>query len=95
MGGRIFLVIILSMIMIIIIDLFPRWYSMFLNKMRIEAGMQRLFVRLAYVLLTFIFWESLVARQDFREITVSHFLFALFIFCLYKLIRSFQKQSGL
>jgi hypothetical protein len=51
--------------------------------------------RTTFVILAFLFWRALVSQLETFELSPTHFFFALFIYCFYRLIASFfQKRDG-
>jgi len=45
------------------------------------------------VILAFIVWVAMVARRYFLQINFSHFLFAVFIFAIFKLISTLTSEN--
>jgi len=76
----------LAVVLYGLFDIFERWYTLYLKRLSIPAYLIRLIQRLKWVVMAFIFWEALVARQMVAELSVSHLLFSLFIFSLFRLI---------
>lgn len=95
MGTRIFLIIALTVIMMRIIVLFRDWYSLFLTRRRVKPPLITLLNRLTLIILSFFFWQALIAGGGLRQVDESHFYFAVFGFTLSCLIGSFgNKRSG-
>ncbi len=88
MALHLLLVIGLALLLVGILDLFERWYSFYLHKFRIDPKLIQLLQRLKWIILAFIFWNAMVSRKLIIKIDYSHFLFALFIFCLFRLLSS-------
>ena len=93
MGTKIFTITLFSILMVGAVDIFIEWYKTFLLKRRFDKKLIRLIIRIGFVLLAFVFWRALVAQQKSLEFASTHFFFALFIYCFYRLISSFSKKS--
>lgn len=82
------LVIGLSLLLTGILDLFGRWYQFYLERFNLDPRLVRLAIRLLWVIMAFLFWQALVSRHLVAGLSLSHFLFALFTYSLYRLIQS-------
>ena len=94
MGTQILMLVALTIIMMRVLNLFGEWYTFFLKRRRINVHLITLLNRLTIIILAYIFWGSLIARGGMAELNKSHFLFALFTFSIYKLIKSFRKNNN-
>lgn len=93
MGKHLFVVSFLTLFMFIWIDVFKRWYLFFLRKRGVSARNRNAMVRIFWVILTTVFWYTLLQRGMPKEFTITHFAFALFVFSFYCLGRSFFRKS--
>jgi len=92
MGLRLLVVVIASLILMVLIDLFIGWYEGYLryrfSNDRIILQIKRLF----WIILALLFWMNLSARRLLPSISVSHLLFVVFIFCIYGFLTTFYKK---
>lgn len=84
----------LSLILFGLFDIFERWYTLYLKRLNVSPHLIRLLQRLKWVLLSFIFWEALVSRRLVSQISVSHLLYALFIFSLFRLVLTLYPERS-
>ena len=94
-GDNLFIVTVLTLFMFFWIDIFRPWYIKFLTKRGLSEKSISTMMRILWVILTIIFWYTLLHRGMPDEFTITHFTYALFIFSLYGLIKSFlvRKKS--
>lgn len=92
MGAKILTTVLISLFMLAGVDIFIEWYGLFLERRGLNADLIRLLKRTTLVILAFIFWRAIVARQSSPEFAPTHFFFALFIYCFYRLILTFFKK---
>ena len=93
LGARILITLTFTLIMIGAVDVFLAWYKSFLQKRKIEPNLIRLLTRLTFILLAFLFWRAFVGQTETFELNITHFLFACFIYCFYRLITTFFKEK--
>ena len=93
MTAKILPTILFTLFMLGAVDLFVDWYELFLNRRGVSDRVNLLIRRATLVILAFLFWRSMVDRIHL-ELSSTHFLFALFAFCFYRLIASFFKESS-
>ena len=93
MGAKILTTLAVSLFMMAGVDIFIEWYGLFLERRGLNPHLIRLLKRTTLVILAFIFWRAIVARQVQSEFAPTHFFFALFIYCFYKLIVTFFKKN--
>ena len=93
MPAKILPTILFTLFMLGAVDLFIDWYKLFLERRGISENINLLIRRATLVILAFLFWRSMVDRIHL-EFSSTHFLFALFTFCFYRLIASFFKESS-
>ena len=91
MGAKILSTIFVSLLMLAGVDIFIEWYGLFLERRGLNANLIRLLKRATLVILAFLFWRAIVAQQSPAEFSTTHFFFALFIYCFYRLIATFFK----
>ena len=92
MGLRLLVVVIASLILIFLIDIFISWYEKFL---RYRFSNDRIILqikRLVWIILALLFWMNLSARRMLSSIDISHLLFVVFIFCVYGFLVTFYKK---
>jgi len=89
MGENIFSVTLITLLMFFWIDIFRNWYIKFLKKRGVPERALRLAIRALWIILTMLFWYTLLQRGLPEEFTFVHFAYPLFIFSLYGLLRSF------
>jgi len=94
MGTHLFVVSLLTLFMFIWIDVFRRWYFLFLRRRGMSVKSSNAMLRIFWVLLTMVFWYTLLYRGMPEEFTITHFAYALFVFSFYGLIRSFFRKSS-
>lgn len=94
LGTKILSTIIISILMVGAVDIFSEWYKGFLNKRGINPKIILLIRRATFVILAFMFWRSLVAEQQTEEFASTHFFFALFVYCAYRLISTYFKGKA-
>lgn len=92
MGAKILSTTLFSLLMVGVVDIFLEWYKTFLQKRGVDAKIILLLQRVTFVILAFLFWRSLVSQQETGEFASTHFFFALFIYCFYRLISTFFKR---
>ncbi|HHL73688.1 MAG TPA: hypothetical protein ENJ29_14365 [Bacteroidetes bacterium] len=93
MGENLFLMLIGGVLLISGTDLFVRWYTVYLSRRNFPAVLQRHFVQIQWVVLSLFFWNLLYRNFLPQAFTLSHVLFALFIFSLRGLILSFLPKK--
>ena len=76
------------------VDIFLEWYRSFLEKRGLNAQVILLLRRATFVILAFLFWRALIQQPVQMEFAPTHFFFALFIYCVYRLIASFYKKKN-
>jgi len=91
-GEHLFTVLLLTLFMFFWLDVFWNWYEKFLARFGFTLPLIKLFKRIFWLLMTIIFWFTLLHRGFPKEFTITHFAFALFILCLYNAIKSFFKK---
>ncbi|MBN2416477.1 hypothetical protein JXO52_11575 [bacterium] len=91
MGGSIFLIILLTVIMMVILSLFREWYALFLRRRNVDGNLSVLLIRLTLLILAFLFWEALIAHGGLRTVDASHFYLSLFAFALVLFLRTFGR----
>jgi hypothetical protein len=89
MGKNLFSALILSVVIVAAIDWFVGWYTAFLTRRVLSAGLGRRIKQIFWVLLAFVFWNSLYRLALPESFDLSYVLFALFIFSLRGLVISF------
>lgn len=94
MGAKILSTTLYSVFMVGVVDIFLEWYRGFLVKRGVNVHLIMLLRRLTFVILAFLFWRAMVSQIESVEFTSTHFYFALFIYCFYRLISSFFKGRG-
>lgn len=93
MGTRIFATILITLIMVGAVDIFQMWYTTFLRKRGLNDKLIILIKRVTFVILAFLFWRTLIGEPIKGEFAATHFYFALFIYCFYRLISSFYRSK--
>jgi len=94
LGGKILTTTFFSILMVGAVDIFIEWYRTFLIKRGANPHFSVLLRRLTFVILAFVFWRSLVDQLEPGEFAATHFFFALFVYCFYRLVSSFYKGKG-
>ncbi len=89
MGENLFLMLTAGVLLVSGTDLFVRWYTVYLGKRGFPPILQRHLVQIQWVVLSLFFWNILYRNFLPEQFTLSHVLFALFIFSLRGLILSF------
>ena len=92
MGKHLFVVTLISLFMLLWIDVFRRWYVKFLAQRSISAKNINTMMRIFWVMLTLVFWYTLLHRGMPDEFSITHFAYALFVFAFYNLATSFFKK---
>ena len=92
MGERILSTTFFSILMVGAVDIFLIWYKSFLERRGVNPHFILLLRRITFVLLAFVFWRALIAQPVQGEFAATHFFFALFVYCFYRLIASFYKD---
>ncbi|KAA3653677.1 MAG: hypothetical protein DWQ10_18230 [Calditrichaeota bacterium] len=82
MGKNLFIVLTGSIIFLLVIDLFEIWYRRFLKNYVASEHIARTILQVKWVLLAFLFWNALYRYFLPEEFTISHLLFALFVYSL-------------
>lgn len=93
MGKHLFVVTAMSLFMLFWIEIFQTWYKKFLSKRGMSPDRIRSMLRILWVILTLVFWYTLLHRGMPVEFTITHFSYTLFIFSLYGLLRTFYKRE--
>ena len=93
MDAKLLPTLLFTLFMIGAVDLFIDWYAIFLKRRGISDPINLLIRRATLVILTFLFWRPMVGRIHL-ELSSTHFLFALFAYCFYRIIASFFKESA-
>jgi len=93
MGKHLFVVSFLTLFMFIWIDVFRRWYFLFLRRRGMSVRSSNTMMRIFWVLLTMVFWYTLLQRGMPKEFSITHFAFALYIFSFYGMLRSFFRKN--
>jgi len=75
------------------VDIFMDWYRLFLKRRGVKSHLNLLIRRVLLVLLAFVFWRPMAFSIQ-NELSSTHFLFSLFVFCFYSLIATFFKESS-
>ena len=88
LGQNLFVVTFLSLIMFYMIDWFSRWYPTYLDRFYRSAIFKRNLLRIWWAILAALFWFALLRKSMPDEFSITHFSFALFIFSLYRLLKS-------
>ncbi len=88
MGDKLFVVTALTLVMFLGIDWFSRWYDRFLTNSSITTNYRTTLVKLVWAISAVIFWIALLRKAMPESFSISYFLFALFIFSLFGLIKS-------
>jgi hypothetical protein len=94
LGAKLLSTILYSLVIMGAVDIFSEWYRNFLNKRGVDHKFVIFLHRATFVILAFIFWQSLIREQEAAEFAPTHFFFALFIYCLYRLVASFFKGKA-
>jgi hypothetical protein len=74
--------------------IFDSEFGMFLEEAESEVFILGTKILATIVILAFMFWRSLVAEQHAEEFASTHFFFALFIYCAYRLISTYFKGKA-
>jgi|GEM_PF-1029217 len=85
MGAHLLSIVLFSLLTMTGIELFMRWYPGFLERRQVPPDLRRFIPRLLWAILTVLFWSALI-RKPPAEFTASHFYFALFIMCFFRLL---------
>jgi hypothetical protein len=93
MGKHLFVVTLISLFMLLWIDVFKSWYTKFLAQRGISSKSINTLMRILWVILTMVFWYTLLHRGMPEEFSITHFSFALFVFSFYNLFRSFFRKA--
>ncbi len=93
MGKHLFVVALISLFMFLWIDVFKKWYVAFLQRRSMPARSITTMMRILWVILTLIFWYTLLHRGMPKEFSITHFAFALFVYSLYNLLVSFLHKT--
>lgn len=93
MGVRILITLVFTLLMVGAVDIFLSWYKSFLQKRKIDPNLIKLLTRLTFIILAFLFWRAFVSQTETFDFNITHFLFALFIYCFYRLIATFFKKE--
>lgn len=88
MGDKLFVVTFLTLTMFLGIDWFSRWYDKFLANSIITSKYRKTIVKLVWAISATIFWVALFIKAMPESFSISYFLFALFIFSLFGLLKS-------
>lgn len=94
MGEYLFIVTALTLFMFFWIDIFQSWYIKFLTRQGLSAKKIRTMMLILWVVLTIVFWYTLLHRGMPAEFTIGHFAFALFIFSLFGLLKTISKRNS-
>ena len=89
MGEHILSVTLITLFMFFWIDIFRSWYSKFLTRRGMTAKTIDNLMRILWIILTTVFWFTLLHRGMPEEFGITHFSYTLFIFSLYGLLRAF------
>ncbi|MCA9734371.1 hypothetical protein KC799_19715 [candidate division KSB1 bacterium] len=82
MGKNLFTILIGSIVFLVVIDLFELWYRKFLKNYLKTPHIVRHILQVKWVVLAFLFWNGLYRYFLPEEFTMSHLLFALFVYSL-------------
>jgi len=93
-GDHLFVVTAITLFMFFWINLFRKWYGGFLRKRGLSESSITNLMRIFWVIMTTIFWYTLLHRGMPSEFTITHFAYALFIFSLFGLIRAFWPRKS-
>lgn len=93
MGDYLFVVAALTLFMFFWIDLFQSWYSKFLTRRGLAPQTIRTLMLIFWVVLTLVFWYTLLHRGMPDEFTIGHFAYALFIYALFHLLKAVFKRN--
>ena len=92
MGDHLFIVTLVTLFMFFWIDIFRSWYIKFLTGRGVSEKIIKNLMRILWLILTSVFWYTLLYRGMPEEFTITHFSYALFIFSLYGMIKAFWPQ---
>jgi hypothetical protein len=93
LGEKLLVVSILTLVWLALIEWFSRWYALFLRP-RVNTIVRSTLMKIFWALLTIIFWVTLIRRGLPSEFDITHFSFALFVYSLYRLIRSLVTKKS-
>lgn len=93
MGENILTITLISIFLAGVIDIFTAWYLKFLKKRKINADLAQFIIRSTFVILAFLFWRAFIHNIDSKTLSSTHFFFALFVYCMIRLIASFYKKD--
>jgi len=88
MGDKLFVVTALTLFMFLGIDWFSRWYDNFLTNSVVSSKYRKTLLKMVWAISATCFWIALFKKAMPDSFSISYFLFALFIFSLFGLIRS-------
>lgn len=88
MGDKLFIVTVLTLFMFLGIDWFTNWYNKFLTNSITTLKYRTTLLKLVWAISALIFWIALLKKAMPESFTISYFLFALFIFSLFGLLKS-------
>jgi len=93
LGGSILSTTLVSIFLAGAIDIFSTWYLNFLKKRKIRPDLICFIIRSMFVLLAYLFWRAFIHDIETHSLSSTHFFFALFVYCMYRLIASFYKNN--
>lgn len=92
MGDYLFVMLFGALFLVVGVDIFVRWYRIFLVRRRLPVQMRKAIEQIMWVLLALLCWNLLYRKFLPDQFDTSHLLFALFIFSLRGLLVSFIEQ---
>ncbi len=93
MGNSLFITLSGTLIVLVAVDFFSRWYRVFLVKRRLPQNIRRSILQIMWVLLALLCWNALIRNFLPEHFDVSYLLFALFAFALRGLLMSIVQKS--
>lgn len=92
MGEYLFVTLFTTLILLLAVDIFAKWYRKFLVRRKLPVHMRGFILQAMWVLLALLSWNALYRKFLPIEFDVSHLLFTLFIFSLRGLILSLLER---
>jgi len=92
MGEHLFIVTLITLFMFFWIDIFRSWYIKFLTRRGVSEKIIINLMRILWLILTAVFWYTLLHRGMPKEFGITHFSYTLFIFSLYGLLQAFLRR---
>ena len=92
MGEYLFITLFSTLFLLVGVDIFVRWYRIFLVRRRLPGHIRRAIEQVMWVLLALLCCNLLYRKFLPDQFDTSHLLFALFIFSLRGLLVSLMEQ---